>query len=115
MLYVKHAQSMHDLHLPSAKFETLNPVLPIWRYFNPGKVVLTDDAPAPATFMMLHSLLNLLRWVLLPDSKSMSSIASIEAIGARPLQTVHDIVERDLHGDREERKRLMVVALQSKR
>ncbi len=34
---------------------------------------------------MLHSELSLLKWVLLPDKRSISEIASIEAIGALPL------------------------------
>ena len=54
----------------------------MWRYLRPAVIVVFNcDAPP----MMLHSLLNLLRWVLLPESKSMSSMASIDAIGARSL------------------------------
>ena len=68
--------------IPNATFETFNPVFPIWRYLRPAVIVVFNcDAPP----MMLHSLLNLLRWVLLPESKSMSSMASIDAIGARSL------------------------------
>ena len=44
-------------------------------------------AVAPTTeAAILPSLLNLLKWVLLPDNKSISSIASIEAMGAFPLK-----------------------------
>lgn len=49
--------------------------------------LLTVPVAAAAAFpAMLHSLLSLLKWVLLPDNKSTSSIASIDAIGAFPLQ-----------------------------
>ena len=64
--------------LPRMRLETLQPDFPRWRYLSPGKVPLVP---------MLHSLLSLLRWVLLPESRSMSSIASMEAIGALPLRS----------------------------
>lgn len=49
--------------------------------------VAEADTEAEAPAAILPSLLSLLRWVLLPDRRSMSSIASIEAMGAFPLKT----------------------------
>lgn len=98
--------------------EHLRPVLPMLRYLMPGNKVefwpLGGTAAAPplakglvalgtelavkggaeaATAAldeaaMFPSLLSLLRCVLLPDSRSISSIASIEAMGALPLKKV---------------------------